>query len=66
MENREIPILHKTPGLWPIFHMRSGNSFLFVGISRQTKNLSLCGLCVSVVSTNIFCSHDYLIDFAAF
>jgi len=29
-------------------------SFLFVGISRQTKKLSLCALCVSVVKVNNF------------
>ena len=44
MENREMPILHKSQALrQPIAQMGPGNVF-FSGTSRQRKNLFLCNL----------------------
>jgi hypothetical protein len=52
MENREMPILHKSQAFrQPTVQMGQGNIF-FAGTSRQRKNLFLRGLCASVVRAN--------------
>ena len=54
MENREMPILHKSQALDEQMPQMVLENFFFAGTSRQRKILFLGDLCASVVKANNF------------
>jgi hypothetical protein len=54
MENREIPILHKSSGLWPKIPSIESSPFCLSVSPDKQKMESLCVLCGSVVNANNF------------